>query len=161
MKKSLPLVFSVALLAAFAAPGSARQQAERNAQPTPVAEPQLPGGETADAGVSPNPMVGALSGKVKAVDPAAKTFTVKALGRIITFSAANLGNLPTVGEKIFIEFAENPGGPPMATSMMDSTAAAAARFITGSRHCGNKDVPGGYHDPLYTLNVCKDGKSHS
>jgi len=161
MRTSLLLVLSVALSTILAAPGFARQDAGRTVQPTPASERPLPGSETADAGVSPGPMVGALTGKVTAVDPTARTFSLKAMGRIITFSAAKLGGLPTVGEKISIDFAENPGGPPMATSMIDSRTAAAAKFIAGSRHCGNKDVPGGYHDPLYTLNVCKDGKSHS
>jgi hypothetical protein len=111
--------------------------------------------EKAVGQAAPRPMTGELTGKVTGVDPAAKTFTVMVQGRAVTFSAARLSKVPTVGENIDMAFTENPGGPPMATSSTASSAAAGARGVKKPyQHCGNKDVPGGYHDPLYTLNVC-------
>ena len=103
---------------------------------------------------SPKPMTGELTGTVTGVEPGSKTFTVAFQGRAITFSAAKLGQPPKVGETVAITFTENPGGPPMATTATVADSTARTR-VGGKAHCGNKDVPGGYHDPLYTLNVCQ------
>lgn len=51
------------------------------------------------------------TGKVTQVNDKAKTFTVMAKGKAVTFSAAKLKALPTVGAIIDITYTENPGGP--------------------------------------------------
>ena len=61
-----------------------------------------------------------MTAKVTGVDPTAKTFTVMIQGKAITFSAAELSNLPTVGKMIDITYTWNPGEPPMATSTTES-----------------------------------------
>ena len=68
-----------------------------------------------------------MTAKVTGVDPTAKTFTVMIQGKAITFSAAELSNLPTVGKMINITYAWNPGEPPMATS----TTVSGSKVGTG------------------------------
>jgi len=137
-------------LAALSGPGAAQQKANERSRPGPV-EMEQPAAQEQRAA---RPMTGEVTGKVVDIDPRAMTFTLMVQGRAITFSAARLGKLPRVAENLDVTFAENPGGPPMATAMAEAGSAASMK-VGGKRHCNNKDVPGGYHDPLYTLNVCK------
>jgi len=56
-------------------------------------------------------------GKVTQVNEKAKTFTVMAKGKAVTFNAAKLKVLPKVGEIIDITYTETPGGPMEATTI--------------------------------------------
>ncbi len=58
-----------------------------------------------------------MTGKVTAVNPAAKTFTVTSNGQAVTFSAATLPSLPIVGQIIDITYTQTPGGPMEATNL--------------------------------------------
>ena len=105
----------------------------------------------ADDKASPKPMIGELTGKVTGVDSTAKTFTVIFQERAITFSAAKLSKLPTVGKSIHIAFTANPGELPMATSPTGS-GSNAAKTKEKYEHCGPLD--GHFGNPISTLNVC-------
>jgi len=52
-----------------------------------------------------------MTGKVTAVNPVAKTFTVMSNGQAVTFSAAKLPSLPIVGQILDITYTQTPGGP--------------------------------------------------
>lgn len=60
-----------------------------------------------------------ITGKVTQVNEKAKTFTVMAKGKAVTFNAAKLKSLPKVGEIIDITYTEDPSGP-MATTINTS-----------------------------------------
>jgi|GEM_PF-6827438 len=60
-----------------------------------------------------------ITGKVTQVNEKAKTFTVMAKGKAVTFNASKLKSLPKVGEIIDITYTEDPSGP-MATTINTS-----------------------------------------
>ncbi len=52
-----------------------------------------------------------MSGKLTQVDGGARTFIAMPKGKAITFSAAELSKLPTVGKMIDITYTGTPSGP--------------------------------------------------
>ena len=124
-------------------------EAERKATPGVEMKQPATGEKKTVAKASPKLVTGEITGKVTGVDPTAKTFTVMAQGRAITFSAARLSKLPTVGKNIDVAFAWNPDELPMATSTTESGSTA------GRKYGGNKHCYGHQHDPLASLNVCQ------
>lgn len=130
---------------------------EQKSQPTGVEMKQPATGEkkTVDQ-ASPKLITGKLTGKVTGVDPTAKTFTTIIQGRAITFSAARLSKLPTVGENMDITFTLNPDGElPLVTSTArpgsttDSTP--KPRIGGGNEHCNSHSS---MRPPFRSLNVC-------
>ena len=94
--------------------------AEQKSQPTGVEKKQPATGEKEAVKGKAAIYKHEITGKVTGVDPTAKTFTIMIQGKAITFSAANLSKLPTVGKMIDITYTWNPGEPPMATSTTES-----------------------------------------
>lgn len=123
--------------------------AEQKSQPTGVKKIQPATGEKEAVKGKAAIYKHEITGKVTGVDLTAKTFIIMIQGKAITFSAANLSKLPTVGKMIDITYTWNPGEPPMATSTTDSGSEEERQ--TGYEHCGN------YHccpvSPFYTLNL--------
>jgi hypothetical protein len=111
-------------------------------------------GEKAVDKASAKLITGKLTGKVTGVDPTAKAFTVMVQGRAITFSAAELSTLPTVGEIVDITFTLKPDELPLATSTArpGSTADSTLRPVGGYCHCNSHSS---VRPPLKSLNVCK------
>ena len=86
MKRLLILAFALVALGAGSSPGLAQQKIQPKAADKPAPR--------------------AITGRVTAVDPGAKTVTVTIQGKAVTMSSAKLKALPTVGSTI--EFTENP-----------------------------------------------------
>lgn len=125
--------------------------AEQKSQPTGGERKGQPGQDPLYPR-SPKLVTGELTGKVTGVNPMAKTFNVMVQGRAITVSAARLSKLPTVGENIYITFALEPAGLPMATSTTEA-GSTARPHIGGKQHCYHPLIP--RPNPLISLNVCK------
>lgn len=68
-----------------------------------------------------------MTGKVTQVDDGAKTFTIMANDRAITFHAFKLKALPKVGEVVDITYTQTRGGPMEATRMMLCSAECIRR----------------------------------
>jgi len=158
MKKLLTLALALAGLAVLTDLSIAQQKDMENSppksgesKPTPTKAPGKSSERVADAKPPPRPMTGELTAKVTGVDPTAKTFTVIFQDRTITFSAAKLSKLPTVGETIAIAFTAKPGELPMAASPAESGSKAARKY-GGNKHCYD---PRPYSGPLTSLNVCQ------
>lgn len=113
MKKLLTLTLALVALVAFAGFSAAQQKAEEK-------KPPATGEKEAVKGNDATTYKHEITGKVAGVDPTAKTFTVIIQGKAITFSAADLSKLPTVGKIFDITYTWNPGEPPMATSTTES-----------------------------------------
>jgi len=128
--------------------------AEQKSQPTGVEKKQPATGEKkAVDKASPKLITGKLTGKVTGADPRAKTFTVMVQGRAITFSAAMLSKLPTVGEIVDITFTLKPDELPLATSMARPGSTAGSTLKPGGYcHCNSHSS---VRPPLKSLNVCK------
>ncbi len=108
MKKLLALAIALGFAIVFADRGMAQQKVEDKGQPNAMTkQPATSEGKTVDA-ASPKLM---LTGKVTQVDPATKTFTVMAKGKLVTFHGANLKSLPKPGDVLDITYTENPNGP--------------------------------------------------
>ena len=122
MKKLLTLALALVALAVFSGLGVAQQKGVEKSQPTGVEKKQPATGEkkTVKGNDATTYKHNKMTAKVTGVDPTAKTFTIMIQGKAITFSAANLSKLPTVGKMIDITYAWNPGEPPMATSTTES-----------------------------------------
>lgn len=152
MKILLILPTTFVVLFAVAGPGAAQQKGVEGSRPAGVElkPPPIAGNQSVDKAASKQ-VTGEITGTVTGVDRPAKTFTVMAYGRAITFSAARLGKLPAPGENINIPFTLNQNQLPMA--MSTSAAGSAARpHMGGKQHCFHPLV--GHHDPLLSLNVC-------
>jgi len=120
MKKLLTLALALVALAVFSGLGVAQQKGVEKSQPTGVEKKQPATREKEAVKGKAAIYKHEITGKVTGVDPTAKTFTVMIQGKAITFSAANLSKLPTVGKMIDITYTWNPGEPPMATSTTES-----------------------------------------
>lgn len=148
----LTLALALVAMVVFIDLGAAQQKGVEKSRPTGAVEKQPATEEKAVGKASPKPMTGELTGKVTGVDPTAKTFTVMFQGRAITFSAARLRKLATVGENIAIAFTANPGELPMATSTTESGSnAGAERVKKNYQHCDDHTHG---QNPLNSLNVC-------
>jgi hypothetical protein len=121
MKSVLTAILAFAALVAFSGPTVAQQQStQKTKQPEPTKQPVSLEATTVKGSKSnsdnrstqdkASPLV--MTGKVTAVDPKAKTFTVTAKGKQFTFSAAELkGPLPEVGKILDITYTQaTPGG---------------------------------------------------
>jgi len=153
MKKFLTLALAIALLTAFAGLSAAQQKGEQKSQPTGIEMKQPAIGEkkTVDK-ASPELVTGELTGKVTGVDPMAKFFTVMVQGRAITFSAARLSKLPTVGETIDITFTLKPDELPLVTSTARPGSTTDSTLKPGGKcHCNSHSW---VRPPLKSLNVC-------
>jgi hypothetical protein len=146
----LTLALALVAMVVVTGLGVAQQKGEERGRPTGAVEKQPATGEKAVGKASPKPMTGELTGKVAGVDPTAKTFTVMVQGRAVTFSAAKLSKLPTVGENIDIAFTANPGQLPMATSSTES-GSNARKPKKPYQHCDDHTHG---QNPLNSLNVC-------
>jgi hypothetical protein len=62
-----------------------------------------------------------MTGKVTKVDASAKTFTVIANGKEVTFKASKLPALPKVGEIVSLTFADDGGPGPMEATNLNSS----------------------------------------
>lgn len=121
--------------------------ADQKSRPTGVEKKQPATGEKTVDKASPELVTGELTGKVTGVDPTAKTFTAMTQGRAITFSAARLSTLPTVGELIDISFTWEPGRTPNATSTTEPGSEAQRKK---TEHCS---APHKLCGPLESLNL--------
>ncbi len=153
MKKLLTLAVALITLIVFSGPGLAQKK-----QPATGEKKTARGNDAATYEHE-------MTAKVTSVDPAAKTFTVMIQGKSITFSAAKLNKLPTVGKMIDMTYTWNPDKAPMAGSTTEAGSKAATgeekgqAGQTGTRstgasnytHCS--DSPGHHHDPFVTLKL--------
>ena len=62
-----------------------------------------------------------MTGKVTRVDAAARTFTVTAKGKPVTFSAAKVTSLPKVDEIVDITYTDTGGGGPLEAINLNSS----------------------------------------
>ena len=62
-----------------------------------------------------------MTGKVTQVDPAARTFTVTAKGKPVTFSAAKVKSLPKVDEIVDITYTDTGGTGPLEAVNLNSS----------------------------------------
>jgi hypothetical protein len=62
-----------------------------------------------------------MTGKVTKVDASAKTFTVLAKGKEVTFKASKLPTLPKVGEIVDLTFVDDGGAGPMEAASFNSS----------------------------------------
>ena len=121
MKSVLTVTLVLVTLAAFSDSAVAQPQStQKTKQPEPTKPPVSLEATTVKGSKSnsdnrstqdkASPLV--MTGKVTAVDPKAKTFTVTAKGKPFTFSAAELkGPLPEVGKILDITYTQaTPGG---------------------------------------------------
>jgi hypothetical protein len=109
--KTLTGVIALVLALLFAASNGV-VAAEQKSPPTGVEKKQPASGEKRVKLDRFQPL-----GKVTQVNEKAKTFTVMAKGKAVTFNAAKLKVLPKVGEIIDITYTETPGGPMEATTI--------------------------------------------
>jgi len=58
-----------------------------------------------------------MTGKVTQVDAKAKTFTIMAQGKSVTFSAAELQALPANGDMVEVTYTVTPGGALKASNL--------------------------------------------
>ena len=58
-----------------------------------------------------------MTGKVTQVDTKAKSFTIVAGGKSVTFSAAELGKLPAAGDTVDVTYIVTPGGSFKASNL--------------------------------------------
>jgi hypothetical protein len=98
----------------------------------------------------PKQIIGEATGNVTGVSPASKTFTAMIQGRAITFSAARLSKLPTVGENIDITFTVQPDQLPIAKSTAKSGSETGSTLKPGYEHCS---APHKLCGPLQSLNL--------
>jgi hypothetical protein len=145
-------VLALAAMVILAGPAFAQQKATGASGPAgAVANPPATAGPTAGR-TSPASMTGSLTGKVTAVDAQARTFAVMVQGRAISFSAAALGKLPTVGQSVDVAFTARPGERPTATSIAETGAGASAqREKKKYQHCDDHTHG---QNPLNSLNAC-------
>lgn len=152
MKQLLTLAFGIiSTLSALGDISVAQPKAEEQSRPTGAEMRQPATGETRE---KPRPVSGEITGTVTGVDPSARTFTVMAHGRAISFSAARLRQMPTSGETIDISFTLGPSGLPIATSAAKSVSAGGSSSAKpgGYCHCNSHSF---VRPPLKSLNVCK------
>ncbi|HMH51412.1 MAG TPA: hypothetical protein VK548_14340 [Candidatus Acidoferrum sp.] len=94
-----------------------------------VAQPKAGGRKAIDT-TSPQPRdlrPVTTTGVVTHVDHAAKTFTVNANGKAVTFGAANLATLPEVGATAEVTHQPSPGGMAQATTVKSSKSNTSER----------------------------------
>ena len=111
MKKSLTLALVLVALAVFPGLGVAQQKSP----PTDV-ETKTTTIKTSKSNGSERLAVShqVVTGKVTQVSERNKTFAVE-----VTFSAAKLGKLPSVGQIVDITYTENPDGGPLEASNLN------------------------------------------
>ena len=66
-----------------------------------------------------------MTGKVTRVDDAAKTFTVTAKGKSVTFGAAKVRSLPKIGEIVDITYTDTGGTGPLEATNLNSSKSNA------------------------------------
>jgi hypothetical protein len=111
MKKLLTLALALVALAVFTDPAGAQQKGTQKS-PAAAVETKQP---AAPAKNSAHAMETMMTGTVTQVNEKAKTFTVMANGKEVTFSAKEMRALPAVGDVIDITYTQTPGGPLVAT----------------------------------------------
>jgi hypothetical protein len=115
------LMFAFAVAFALADRGIAQQKAEDKSQAG--AATQQPAASERRSLDKASPIL-MLTGKVTQVDPAARTFTVAAKGKLVTFRGGNLKSLPKPGDVVDIRYADTPGGPAEAINLNSSKSNA-------------------------------------
>ena len=110
MEKLRTLTLALAALATLSVLATATTL-QQESRPTTVKSAKSNGSERVAAD---NASAKLLKGKVTGVDNQAKTFTVA-----VTFSAAKLSKLPTVGQIVDITYTETPGGGPLEASNLN------------------------------------------
>ncbi len=105
MKKLLALALALAVLATFSGLATAAT--------TVKSAKSLGDNRVAADKASPK----LIAGKVTQVNPTAKTFTVQTTNGLVTFNAATLPALPTVGAMIDITATQTPDGTMKATTI--------------------------------------------
>jgi hypothetical protein len=115
MKKLLTLALALVALTVFTglSVGQGAQQKDKQKSPPTSGETKQP---AAEAKNSAHAMETMMTGTVTQVNEKAKTFTVMANGKEVTFSAKEMRALPAVGDVIDITYTQTPGGPLVATS---------------------------------------------
>jgi hypothetical protein len=117
MKKLLTLALALVALAVFTDPAGAQQKGTQKS-PAAAVETKQP---AAPAKNSAHAMETMMTGTVTQVNEKAKTFTVMANGKEVTFSAREMKALPEVGRIIDITYTQTtPGGPLNSISLNSS-----------------------------------------
>ncbi len=99
IRRWLTAILTLSVLTASARPATAQPKAEEKGRPAGVERKSVD---------KASPML--MTGKVTQVDEKAKTFTVMSKGKEVTFSAAELKFLPTVGQIVDITYTQTGGG---------------------------------------------------